>query len=245
MTRRQRSKPNDAVTQERRLQALDLRKAGASFRAIGAQLNISHEQARTDVMQSLQELAHEQREKTQEYRQLELERLDRMLMAIWTQAAKGDLQAVDRALKISDRRAKLLGLDAPVKQELTGADGTPLESVITIAAVDYRQALKPLAPDDDGSDIAAQDFCFIRPKDTAVTLWRETLFPMGLKLFAKVLSDLDRGVLVAIPQDNSIATWEPSIDRPPLYRPDLPMLGAAPEGFTIVKHAGLYEASGV
>lgn len=37
------------------------------------------------------------------------------------------LAAIDRLLKIEERRAKLLGLDAPKKTELTGADGGPVE----------------------------------------------------------------------------------------------------------------------
>jgi len=37
------------------------------------------------------------------------------------------LAAVDRLLKIQERRAKLLGLDAPKKTELSGPDGEPLQ----------------------------------------------------------------------------------------------------------------------
>jgi hypothetical protein len=42
--------------------------------------------------------------------ELELQRLDRLLMGIWPEAITGDHQAIDRALKIEDMRAKLLGL---------------------------------------------------------------------------------------------------------------------------------------
>lgn len=38
------------------------------------------------------------------------------------------LQSIDRLLKISERRAKLLGLDKPDKKEITGKDGEPLLS---------------------------------------------------------------------------------------------------------------------
>jgi len=53
---------------------------------------------------------------------MEVERLDAMLMAVWAKAKKGDVAAVDRVLKIQERRAKLLGLDAPTKtaSELSG-----------------------------------------------------------------------------------------------------------------------------
>ncbi len=37
------------------------------------------------------------------------------------------LQAMDRLLKIADRRAKLLGLNAPTRTELTGKDGGAIE----------------------------------------------------------------------------------------------------------------------
>lgn len=59
-------------------------------------------------------------EPADELRSLELERLDRLLLGVWSQAAKGNQGAVDRALKIMERRARLLGLDAPTKQALDG-----------------------------------------------------------------------------------------------------------------------------
>lgn len=44
---------------------------------------------------------------------LELDRLDALTKTLWTAASDGDLMAVDRILKIQQRRAALLGLDAP------------------------------------------------------------------------------------------------------------------------------------
>ena len=49
---------------------------------------------------------------------------------------------------------------------------------------------------------------------------------MGVRLLARVLRDLDQGVIVEIPQNESVATWEPSWERPPLHRPELPQIGA-------------------
>lgn len=51
-----------------------------------------------------------------ELRTLEAQRLDRLFLVVWRQALAGDLAAVDRALRIQDRRAKLLGLDEPSRQ---------------------------------------------------------------------------------------------------------------------------------
>jgi methionyl-tRNA formyltransferase len=89
----------------------------------------------------------------------------------------------------------------------------------------------------DAGDVAAQDWCFVQPDETPESLWRQQLFPLGLRLFAKVLSDLQQGVVVRIPQDNKLATWEPGWERPPLYRPDLDMLPstAFSERYTVVR----------
>lgn len=77
----------------------------------------------------------------------------------------------------------------------------------------------------DGGPIAAQRHVLIRPDDTPDTLWRRDLAPLGLRLFRQVLTDLGRGVMVRVPQDHVLATWEPAFDAPPLHRPDLPELG--------------------
>jgi|SRR5882724_340481 methionyl-tRNA formyltransferase len=76
----------------------------------------------------------------------------------------------------------------------------------------------------DGGPIAAQAHAFVRPGDTPTSLWREVLFPLGLRLIKRVLADLCAGRKVAVPQDNRLATWEPSWDRPPVFRPELPEL---------------------
>lgn len=80
----------------------------------------------------------------------------------------------------------------------------------------------------DGGPIADQETVFIRPGDTARELWRRELLPLGLRLFERTLARLDRGVVIAEPQDPDLATWEPALDGvPPLWRPDVPMIGSA------------------
>ena len=39
-------------------------------------------------------------------------------MVMYKKAEKGDYNAVDRCIKLMERRAKLLGLDAPAKSEI-------------------------------------------------------------------------------------------------------------------------------
>jgi methionyl-tRNA formyltransferase len=82
-----------------------------------------------------------------------------------------------------------------------------------------------LSDNTDAGDIAAQDWCFVAPGTTPSELWRNDLFPMGVRLLNRAVSDLASGVMVAIPQEEQFATWEPSWDRPPIRRPDLTMIG--------------------
>ena len=56
---------------------------------------------------------------------------------------------------------------------------------------------------------------------------------MGLALLEKALDDIGRGILVREPQDHALATWEPALDPPPLFRPELPMIGGGWEGYTV------------
>lgn len=97
---------------ERRAQYLNLRKAGYTYERIGAQYGVTR-QAVYDVVTRV--LKSQQAEAVADLRTLENERLDDMLRAIYAQAVKGDTGAIDRILRIMERRAKLWGLDAPVQ----------------------------------------------------------------------------------------------------------------------------------
>lgn len=87
----------------------------------------------------------------------------------------------------------------------------------------------------DGGPIAAQDWCHVPPFDESIVedvhvseLWRDHLFPMGVELISRALNDMHRGYIVEIPQNELFATWEPSWERPPLHRPELPQIGSVP-----------------
>lgn len=78
----------------------------------------------------------------------------------------------------------------------------------------------------DGGDVLAQRHAFIRPGDDAAELWRRDLAPLGVELLAlTVAAFAQSGYQHGAAQDEALATWEPSIDRPPAYRPDLLMIG--------------------
>lgn len=102
-----------AEATQRQANAVRLRKEGHSYRDIADLLNCSVSTAFTDVQKALEEIRKQTKEDIETIRSLELERLDMMLSAVNPAAMAGDVKAVLATLKIMERRAKLLGLDAP------------------------------------------------------------------------------------------------------------------------------------
>lgn len=88
--------------------ALELRRAGASFSAIGETLGTDRSNAAKIVKRALGRV---HQEPATEIRKLESERLDRLQLSFWQKAINGDGRALDRVLRIMERRASLLGLD--------------------------------------------------------------------------------------------------------------------------------------
>ena len=103
----------------RRLQAIQLRMGGASYRAIAERLGVSDAQAFNDVKAELAKIAKLTSAEAEHVRTIELERLDAMTLALWSKAEQGDQGAIDRLLRVMERRSKLMGLDAPtsIRQE--------------------------------------------------------------------------------------------------------------------------------
>jgi len=117
---------------ERALKALELRKKGVRYEQIAQQLGYTNRgNAHKAVMKELELLAKECREEAAQVRDLELQRLDALYLVAWKAIAEGsDLGAIDRCLRIMERRAKLLGLDAAEKVEHSG------DLVINLRSVD-------------------------------------------------------------------------------------------------------------
>ncbi len=106
-------------TAERDGRACALRRDGATYQEIADRLGFADRSAARHAVERA--LAAAVREPAAELRELELMRLDRLYL-VASELLDGDdldvrLKAVDRLVRISERRSRLLGLDAPTKIE--------------------------------------------------------------------------------------------------------------------------------
>lgn len=116
--------PSTIDAKVRAARALELRMEGMKFDDIANELGYNSKQAAFDAVS--RELKAITREPAEEVLRLDLERLDRMWGIHYLNAQAGDAQALASCMRIMERRARLLGLDAPAKNEITGKDGGPL-----------------------------------------------------------------------------------------------------------------------
>jgi len=110
------SKAQQATTAQRRSKALAMRLAGATYDKIAYTLGYSGRgAAQKDVTRALETARREMTARADELRDLEVMRLDRLQVGLWSRATGGDYRAVDTLLRLMDRRARLLGLDRPAE----------------------------------------------------------------------------------------------------------------------------------
>ena len=132
------TKQSSRINVEARLkaqQAVQLRVLGFTHEAIAKEVGYSTPSASYKaVMRELNATARDHSESNEALRTLELKRLDQWLQSITTQAVRGDLSAVNTAVRISESRRNLLGLDAP-KQ---------LEARIKVDVISWNQALRDM-----------------------------------------------------------------------------------------------------
>ena len=96
-----------------RAEAVKLRKLGMPFQQIAERVGYSSRQAAHQaVTKALTEIREETQGTADDLRTLEAERLDHLWQIAMTEAITNrDMRAIDTALRIQDRRAKLFGLD--------------------------------------------------------------------------------------------------------------------------------------
>jgi len=149
--------------ESRRSEALSLRMAGLTYSQIAERLEISETAASELIGRTLE---HGNAPEVDELRALENARLDRSQASIWSRVLEGDTQAIDAFLRISQRRARLNGMDAPVRVDLSVSVRQEMESALTaLEAVVLNTAttaagIRPyqvVDSDDDPSDRDSDD----------------------------------------------------------------------------------------
>ena len=99
----------------RRAKAINLRLAGLTYEEIAAECGWNSRQAaQVAIRDSIMAVAGEP---SKELLALHIGRLDKMFGLQYARAVAGDLDAVNGCLKIMERQARLMGMDAPVKTD--------------------------------------------------------------------------------------------------------------------------------
>jgi hypothetical protein len=105
------------------LKVLDLRRAGFTFMRIAEE--VGYRQASGAQRAYKRIMDRDKPQAPEEHRWQELDRLDRMQVALWPRAMKGDDKAINTIIRLMERRASLIGIDAPTKiqAEVVNYDG--------------------------------------------------------------------------------------------------------------------------
>lgn len=143
--KRKRRAPNGVLTSPettaariRAAKALELRMEGIGFKEIAKEVGYNSPQAAHDAVKRA--LDRVTREPAEDLIKLDLERLDKLWQVQYLNALTGDLAALAGCMRLMERRAKLLGLDAPVRSEIAGKDGGPIKSEVIQVPADPVEA---------------------------------------------------------------------------------------------------------
>jgi Sigma-70, region 4 len=110
---------------ERERVAVELRVDGCTYAEIGDRLGISDRMASRIVNRAMNRVL---REPTDQLIDLERARLDALWQAMWPKAVAGSARHAEVCVRISERRSRLLGLDAPTRVHASAlADVTDAE----------------------------------------------------------------------------------------------------------------------
>lgn len=180
---------------DKELKVLELRRAGLTWQRIAEQVGYADHSGAYLAYKRV--IKRTQQQPADELRLQELDRIDRLQLAAWPNAMKGDNQAINTICRLMERRARLLGLDMPVKieQDVTHWEGG--ES-IDRAVRDLAELLRQNAAGSPGESPMAGDTGEIESTSTDIIL-ASLADPVGQRMG----QDEDRGGVDSVRSDNT------------------------------------------
>lgn len=103
------------ISQFRKARSVELALAGASYDDIATEVGYANRGTAWKTVQKA--LKDREVNAVDEYRELELARLDALQASLWANAIAGDIKAVNACIKIIEQRTRLLGLDQKETRE--------------------------------------------------------------------------------------------------------------------------------
>ena len=104
---------------DKEVKVLELRRAGLTWQRIAEETGYAdHTGAYAAYKRAIKRTMQQPAD---ELREAELDRIDRLQLALWPKAMKGDNASINTIVRLMERRARLLGLDTPIKiqQDIT------------------------------------------------------------------------------------------------------------------------------
>lgn len=155
------SKAQQADTAKRRAQLIALKLAGMDFETIADRLGYSEAgSARKDFWRAVKANRLEEKEAVENLREVQGQRIERLLAAVWPTALKGDLKAVETSRRLIAEYIRLYGVAEPVRTEVSGPGGAPVP-IASASIAQLRELINmvgdPDDEDEDGSDVELSD----------------------------------------------------------------------------------------
>ena len=125
--RHSKTSPAMMTARKRERDALTYRLGGMKQWEIAEKLGVTTQAVSKMLKRVLEETAKEISEDAGKLRAVQLERIEMMIRGLWSRAITGDEKAIDAVRQLLNRQARLLGIDAPQRTEVSGPEGGPIE----------------------------------------------------------------------------------------------------------------------
>jgi hypothetical protein len=151
-----------AELEAKELKVLELRRAGFTFQRIAEEVGYNQASGAQRALERI--MTRNVPQAPDEFRWQELDRLDRMQVALWPRAMKGDDRAIGTIVRLMERRARLVGIDAPqrIQAEVVNYDGNrdidgDIERIVNlIRGVDLSQPLEVESGTSESGTVATE-----------------------------------------------------------------------------------------